>query len=161
MPRYLDERGNTIHRGLPRDPFPPVLQQIKVYNNAIVTVSTPDLSRVAPAVVDEYRGLHRAATAGEPVARTGGFDVYLHGKRLAWVKDACEPGKLMSPFRLRLYPANAYHLPDHLRKRGYFEFSIHGVRFDGKCLGATRLPDFALARARLKQPGKWVEVPLF
>ena len=158
---YLDERGNTIQRGLPRDPFPPVLQQIKVYNNAIVTVSTPDLSRVAPAVADEYRGLHRAATAGEPVARTGGFDVYLHGKWLAWVKDACEPGKLMSPFRLRLYPANAYHLPDHLRKRGYFEFSVRGVRFDGKCLGATRLPDFALARARLKQPGKWVEVPLF
>ena len=158
---YLDERGNTIHRGLPRDPFPPVLQQIKVYNNAIVTVSTPDLSRVAPAVADAYRGLHRAATAGEPVARTGGFDVHLHGKRLAWVKEACEPGELMSPFRLRLYPANAYHLPDHLRKRGYFEFSVRGVRFDGKCLGATRLPDFALARARLKQPGKWVEVPLF
>ena len=153
--------GNAREHFLLKDPFPPVLHRFKVHNNAIMTVSTPDLSRVDPAVADEYRTLHRAATAGEPAARAGGYEVHRRGSRLAWVKEACEPGELMSPFRLRLYPANAYHLPDYLRKRGYFEFSIHGVRFDSKCLGAARLPDFALVRARLGQAGGWeVEVPL-
>ena len=157
---YLDERGNAIRSNLPEDPFPPVLHRLKVYNNTIVIVSTPDLSRVAPAVADEYRTLHRAAATGEPVAGAGGYEVRRHGSRLAWVKEICEPGALARPFRLRLYPANARHLPDHLRKQGYFAISVRGVRFDGKCLGAARLPDFALARLYLKQPGKWVEVPL-
>ena len=152
---YLDIRGNAMRSNLAEDPFPPVLHRIKVYNNTIVTVSTPDLSRVAPAVADEYRALHRAAMAGEPVARADSYEVHRHGSWLAWVKEICEPGELMAPFRLRLYPANAYHLPNYLRKWGYFEFSVHGVRFDGKCLGAARLPDFALARVRLNQPGRW------
>ena len=116
-----------------------------------MTVSTPDLSRVDPAVADEYRALHRAATAGEPVARGGGFDVHLQGDRLAWVKEACEPGTLMREFLLRLYPADARRLPEFRRRWGYFEVGARGVRFDGKCLGARRLPDFALARIRLGQ----------
>ena len=145
-----------------KDPFPPVLHRIKLYNNTMLTVSTPDLSRVDPAVANEYRALHRAATAGEPAARAGGFDVHLHGNRLAWVKETCEPGELLIPFRLRLYPANADPLPDPLlRKQGGFAISVRGVRFDGKCLGAARLPDFALTRIRLGQRGKWeTEVPL-
>ena len=145
-----------------RDPFPPVLNRFKVYNNTIMTVATPDLSRVDPAVADEYRALHRAATAGEPAARAGGYEVYRQGKRLAWVKEACEPGALMPPFRLALYPAPAYAdlLLDYHQKQGYFQLKAHGVRFDGKCLGAARLPDFALTRARLGQPGRWeVDMP--
>ena len=163
---YLGSNAINPPTGARKNSFPPVLHRLKVYNNTMLTVSTPDLSRVDPAVADEYRVLHRAAAAGEPVARGGGFDVYLHGSRLAWVKEACEPGALMLPFRLALYPADAGRLPDHHQKRGYFELSARGARFDGKCLGAARLPDFALARARLGQhaPGggvSWeVEVPL-
>ena len=153
--------GNSYRKSLPKDPFPPVLHRIEVYNNAIMTVSTPDLSRVDPAVADAYRALHRAATAGKSVARGGGFDAYLHDGRLAWVKEACEPGELMPPFWLKLYPVDADRLPDHRRKWGYFELDARGVRFDGKCLGARRLPDFALSRIRVGQEGKWeVEVLL-
>ena len=143
------------------DLFPPVFHRRKVYNNTLWTVSTPDLSRVAPAVADAYRALHRAATAGEPAARAGGYEVYLHGKRMAWAKEACESGALRREFRLNFYPANADRLPERLRKRGYWTIRVRGVRFDGKCLGATRLPDFALARVRLGQPGEWeVDIPL-
>ena len=151
---YLADKGARVWLSpLPNDSFPPVLHRVKVYNNTILTVSTPDLSRVGPAMTDEYRALHRAATAGEPAARAGGYEVYLHGKRLAWVKEACELGALRREFRLAFYPVDAD------RKRGYW--TIHGARFDGKCLGAARLPDFALARVRLGQPGRWeVEVPL-
>ena len=158
--------GNSPPKSLPNDPFAPVLHRIKVYNNTIMTVSTPNLSRVDPAVTDEYRALLRAATAGEPAARAGGYEVHRHGKWLAWVKKACEPGALRRKFRLKLYPADADRLPDHHRKRGYFELGALGVRFNGKCLAAARLPDFALTRARLEQLafGGWarweVEVPL-
>ena len=145
---YLDQSPG---RYLPIEIFPPVLHRIKVYNNTVMSVSTPDLSWVDPAVADEYRALHRAATAGTPAARAGGYEVYRHGSRLAWVKEACEPGALRREFQLKLYPVDANRLPDHHRKRGYFIISVRGARFDGKCLGATRLPDFALTRARLGQ----------
>ena len=149
---YLTDKGATLwQKGLLKDPFPPVLHRLKVYNNTIMTVSTPDLSRVGPAVAEAYRALHRAATAGAPVARGGGFDVHLHGGRLAWVKEACEPGTLRREFLLRLYPADTGRLPSHLRERGYLELGARGVRLDGQCLGARRLPDFALARIRLGQ----------
>ena len=169
---YFHLGSNTINWMLPpgvlKDFFPPVLHRFKVYNTTILTLSTPDLSRVDPAVADEYRALHQAATAGNLVGSAGGFDVHLHGKQLAWVKEVCEPGELMSPFRLALYPADADHLLEFRRRWGYFELSVRGVRVDGKCLGAMRLPDYPLARARLGQyaPGRvggaWeVEVPLF
>ena len=150
---YLVGKGGYVWSS--HDFFPPVLHRIKVYNNTISIVATPDLSRVAPAMADEYRALHRATTAGELAARAGGYEVYLHGKRLAWAKEACESGALAREFLLKLYPANADRLPERLRKRGYWTIRVRGVRFDGKCLGATRLPDFALARVRLGQPGKW------
>ena len=157
---YLGSNAINPPLGVFKDSFPPVLHRFKVYNNTMMTVSTPDLSRVDPAVADAYRALHRAATAGEPAARAGGFDVRLHDDRLAWVKEDCEPGELMLPFLLRLYPVDARRLLDHHQKRGYFELGVRGVRFDGKCLGARQLPDFALARARLGQQGRWeVDIP--
>ena len=156
---------NLLRINLPLDPFPPVLHRLKVYNNTIMTVATPDLTRVDPAVTEAYRALHRAATVGEPAARAGGYEVYLHGSRLAWVKEVCGPGELMPPFWLVFYPVDAD------RKRGYWTHvgywtRVRGVRVDGKCLGAARLPDFALTRASLRQYTSggatlWeVEVPL-
>ena len=144
-----------------KDPFPPVLNRFKVYNNTILTIATSDLSRVDPAAAGEYQALHRAVTAGAPAARAGGFDVYRHGGRLVWVKEACKPGALTHPFRLALYPANAYRLPDRLQKQGYFELKTRGVRFDGKCLGAARLPDFASVKGGAGGGGEpWkIEVP--
>ena len=151
--------GSAEQSLLPKDPFPPVLHRFKVYNNTILTLSTQDLSRVDPAAADAYRALHRAATAGTPVAHGGGFDVYLHGQRLAWVKEACEPGALRREFLLRLYPADPGRLPESRQRWGYFELSARGARFDGKCLGARQLPEFALTRVRLGQSahgGGWL-----
>ena len=153
-PDFYVGGSGSIRQSL-EDSFPPVLHRFKVYNNTMLTISTPDLSRVDPAVADGYRALHRAATAGAPAARGGGFDAHLHGDRLAWVKEDCEPGALRQPFRLRLYPADAGRLPTYHQKRGYFTIRASGVRFDGKCLGARRLPDFALTRIRLGQRGRW------
>ena len=143
--------SKSRRKNLNNDDFVPILHRFKVYNNTILTVATPDLSRVDPAVADEYRALHRAATAGEPAARAGGYEVYLHGGRLAWVKEACEPGALRRKFRIKLYPEEARFLRHPHQERGYIEFEAYGVRFDDKCLGSKRLPDFALARVHLSQ----------
>ena len=157
---YLARNSRIPPPGVPKDSFLPVLHRFKVYNNTVLTVSTPDLSRVDPAVAEAYRALHRAATAREPVVRAGGFDVRLHGNRLAWVKEACEPGALRREFLLKLYPVDPGRLPESRQRWGYFEFYARGVRLDGKCLGARRLPDFALTRIRLGQPGRWeVDIP--
>ena len=137
------------------DYFPPVLHQIKVYNNTIMTVATPDLARVDPAVADEYRALLRAATAGELVARACGYEVYRRGSRLAWVKEACEPGELLRDFRLAFYPVDASRVVPHRQRQGNNVKLISGVRVDGKCLGAARLPEYAVSRVRLRQRGKW------
>ena len=164
-PDFRLSRG-VRRKDLDKDPFLPVLHRIKVYNNTILTVATPDLSRVDPAVADAYRALHQTAMAGEAVARGGGYEVYLHGDRLAWVKEACEPGALRRKFRLKLYPVEARFLPHPHQERGYIEFEAYGVRFDDKCLGSKRLPDFALDRVRLSQRrgggrGSWeAEAPL-
>ena len=133
------------------DYFPPVLHQIKVYNNTIMTVATPNLARVDPAVADEYRALLRAATAGEPVARESGYEVYRRGSRLAWVKEACEPGELLRDFRLAFYPVDASRVSPHRQWQGNNIKVISGVRLDGKCLGAARLPEYAVSRVRLRQ----------
>ena len=132
------------------DYFPPVLHQIKVYNNTIMTVATPDLARVDPAVADEYRALLQAATAGEPVARESGYEVYRHGSRLAWVKEACEPGELLRLFRLAFYPVDASRVVPGRQRQGNNIKVISGVRVDGKCLGAARLPEYAVSRVRLR-----------
>ena len=146
---------------LPNNPFPPILHRLKVYNNTIMTVSTPDLSRVDPAVADKYRALHRAATAGEPVARESGYEVYRHGSRLAWVKEACEPGELMRLFWLAFYPVDASRVSPHRQWQGNNVKLVYGVRLDGKCLGAAQLPEYAVSRVRLSQGRRWeVEVPL-
>ena len=145
--------GNALQPppGVPRNDFLPVIHRIKVYDNTIMTLSTPDLSRIDPAVADEYRALQRAATAGEPAARAGGYGVYRRGNQLAWVKEQCQPGDLMPPFWLAFYPADASHLPRHRREEGYVNAGARGVRVDGKCLAARRLPDYPLARVRLGQ----------
>ena len=133
------------------DSFPPVLHRIKVYNNTIMTVATPNLSRVDPAVADEYRALLRAATAGEPVARGSGYEVYLHDGRLAWVKEACEPGALMFLFQLAFYPVDASRVSPFRQSQGNNIKQVYGARVDGKCLGAARLPEYAVSRVRLRQ----------
>ena len=80
-----------------------------------------------------------------------GFDAHLHGGRLAWVKETCEPEALRHPFRLTLYPVDASHASPHQQQQGNNVDHVYGVPFAGKCLWIMRLPDFALARIRLEQ----------
>ena len=115
-----------------------------------MVLATPDLARVDPAVADEYRALLRMAMMGEPVARESGYEVYRHGQQLAWVKKACEPGELMRRFRLAFYPVDASRVSPRRQRQGNNVKMVYGARLDGKCLGAARLPEYAVSRVRLR-----------
>ncbi len=145
-----------VHRryaanGRAREVFPPAVYRERRYNNTALTVATPDLARVDDATAGGYRELYRGATAGEPLLRAD-FDAYRYGGRLVLVKERCQAGDLAAPFQADIYPADGRELPAGRRAAGFSgSGEIWGVKFDGKCLAATALPDYAIARIRVYQ----------
>ena len=138
---YAESRSHT---GLIDVLLPPVIYSKKVYNNTIMNVATPHLSRVDAVTAAAYREIYRTATLREP-ARRGWFDLYLHKKTLTLVKDDCEPGALNGPTLVHIYPAVVSDLP-HYYRAGRLAVTLYGVRFDGKCLMQATLPGFDIAR---------------
>ena len=135
--------------GLPDVMRPPVVYSREVYNNTIVSVLTPDVSRFDPAVADTYRAIYRAAVRGKPTRR-GDYDIYWNenetGKTVTVVKEDCQPGELSRGRGMRIYPAAASDLLDIDRAVGHIDFRLFGVRLDGKCLMQATLPDYDIAR---------------
>ena len=143
--------------GLPAPLLPPVIYNRKVYNNTIMSVAMPDLSRAAPAVADAYREIYRAATQQEPALQAG-FDFYRDDKTLTLVNENCPPGALRKGYRLRVYPVVQSDLPHLYREGGHTFLRIYGVRFDGKCLMQAVLPDYDIARIQVVHIGEfWTE----
>ena len=133
--------------GLPSVMQPPVIYARKVYNSTIVSVATPDLSAVDPAIADTYREIYRAAVGREPTQRAA-FDIYYNEteRTLTLIKENCEPDDLL-PWRiLRVYPAAVSDLQDIDRRAGHITAYLFGVRWDGKCLMQATLPDYGIAR---------------
>ena len=105
------------------------------------------------SVNDFYRhwyGLQYAATAsGEPVARSV-FEVYPHGRELAYLKTPCGAEHAAGAFFVHVFPARSASLPAAARARGFdrldFRFADHGAVFDGRCMARIRLPNYAIAR---------------
>ena len=91
---------------------------------------------------------------GDTVSRAD-FDVYLGAGRLAYFKEPCAAADTGALFFLHLFPAKDGDLFGEGREYGFnnmdFEFSQHGVRWDGKCLAVVALPDYAIALIRAGQ----------
>ena len=91
---------------------------------------------------------------GDTVSRAD-FDVYLGAGRLAYFKEPCAAADTGALFFLHLFPANDGDLFEEGKEYGFnnmdFEFSQHGVRWDGKCLAMVALPDYAIALIRAGQ----------
>ncbi len=90
-----------------------------------------------------------AAVSGEPVIRSG-FDVYLNGNTLAYVRETCARGDTEARFFLHLWPVDGDDLPGNRKRLGFdnlgFSFVWVGAVFDGRCMAKVTLPGYAIAR---------------
>ena len=115
----------------------------------------------AAILIDESYERYRRALAslsGEPAARSG-FDVYLEGDRLIYVKEGCVEDDTRGRFFLSVFPADPRDLPQTARDAGLehealnFDFKPRGAVFDGKCVIIRRLPGYPISRV---ETGQWL-----
>lgn len=116
------------------------------------------VNRAAEDGAEPYRPVYESIVRGGgpvPVARSR-FDVYLDGLGLIYVKEPCAPADTRARFFLEIVPADRSDLPREHRRRGFDRrafgfYSRSGVRFDGICMAAVPLPDYAIDRIRTGQ----------
>ena len=90
----------------------------------------------------------------------GGFDAYLDGDRLVYVKEDCGGGDVDGRFFLHLYPVDEADLPEHRRRHGFdnldFAFEKYGFRGGGRCVAVRALPEYEIVSIRTGQymPGR-------
>ena len=108
--------------------------------------------------IERYeRALSRLSV--EPAARSG-FDIWLDGDTLTYVKENCYDADTRGRFFLSIFPADRDDLPQPARDAGHehqslnFDFARHGALLDGKCAIIRRLPDYAISRI---ETGQWVQ----
>ena len=125
---------------------------------------TPGESGAAWSVeirMDGYYETFRRALAGlsdEPAARSG-FDIWLDGGRLIYVKENCGEEYARGRFFLSVFPADPSDLPQSARDAGHeheplnFDFDRYGAILDRKCVIIRELPDYPIS---LVQTGQWI-----
>ena len=103
------------------------------------------------------RGVVRWARARQPTAR-GGFDVYLDGKTLTYIREPCARDQAQASFFLHVTPRNRRDLPRTRRHAGFdnldFRWADAGAWFDGRCVARARLPDYDVTDVRTGQYGE-------
>jgi len=99
-----------------------------------------------------------SSLSGEPAARSG-FDIWLDGRALTYVKENCDEEAARGRFFLSVFPADLNDLPQSARDAGReheslnFEFARYGGILDGRCVIIRRLPDYAISRI---ETGQWL-----
>ena len=103
---------------------------------------------------ETYRSLTQGAAGGAAAARAH-YDVYFDAARgdLTCARAPCVPADLAARFFLHVIPADAGDLPDHRVQYGFdnLDFRHPHTPFDGKCLAAVRLPEYAVDHVRTGQ----------
>ena len=136
---YAGERGNGAPQG------------IRVYKNTLVEIR--DSPPEAPA---SLRAAYEAAVSQEPYSRSS-FDIFHADGALVYVGEPCERRAFPGSFQLLVYPEDADALSRGERALGRANLSFHfpqfGGFFDGKCVAAVPLPDYAITGIRTGQDG--------
>ena len=107
-----------------------------------------------PDRLKAYRQARESAMALKPVAESG-FDVYLDGDRLIYLKEPCATADARGRFLLSVFPVSTDDLPPEFRSLGHeslnFDFDAHGAVFDGMCVAMRTLPDYPIAELETGQ----------
>ena len=86
--------------------------------------------------------------SAEPTARSG-FDLYLEGDTLTYLKAPCAESDTRGRFFLSVHPVNAADIPEDRRALGHdslnFDFPPQGIMPDGKCAMRRLLPRYPIA----------------
>lgn len=100
---------------------------------------------------EERRALlsaYQYAANNEPAAQFV-FDIYIRDRTLIYIKEPCLLDDPAAEFFLHVTPTNVEDLPDDRRQYGFdnldFEFFLHGMAIDGKCIGVRDLPEYDIA----------------
>ena len=145
--------GKCIHRQ-PRLPDYPItrIRTGQITKGEVIWRVDIDLAAHA-AAQSLYDGIADGGY-GQPVAQSG-FDVYMRGSGLAYLKEPCAPGDADARFFLHIIPVDTADLPVDWRERGFanmdFQFRDHGGRVGDKCVAIMELPDYAIERIRTGQ----------
>ena len=104
-----------------------------------------------PALLEKA---YQAISSGEPAARSG-FDLYLDGGALHYLKEPCSEDDADGRFFLSVHPVDAGDLPPDRRELGHeslnFDFAQYGAAFGGKCMITRQLPDYPIERIETGQ----------
>ena len=113
-----------------------------------------DIDMVAYALARALYESIAAGDYGQPAAQSG-FDVYLSGNSLSYIKEPCAPGDTDARFFLHIFPANPADLPAAGGERGFanldFQFTDHGAYAGDKCVATRDLPAYPIERIRTGQ----------
>ena len=119
-----------------------------------VSITPPPDAETLALYENAYQAI---ASSGAPAARSG-FDLYLDGDALSYLKEPCGESDARGRFFLSVHPANVEDLPEDRREIGHeslnFTFAPPvGALFNGKCMAVRPLPDYEIARI---ETGQWV-----
>ena len=139
-----------------------VVSRSRDYGGAGFTPLTPENREIflhaAPRdILDFYRAERRRVESAKPAARSG-FDLYLEGDTLYYVKDPCAEYDARGRFLLSVHPVDVSDLPQDRRARGHdslnFDFAQRGTPvFDGACMAKAPLPNYGIAAI---ETGQWI-----
>lgn len=141
-------REHFAQSGVYAEPFAPVLHELRVYNNTIMSVLAVNLDMADAAAPEPYREIRRETLAGgNPIIRSA-WEAYLHDGALVYLKDPCGAVDTRGVFDLDVSPAFGSEAAHAARRRSLgnlsFVFNQYGVRFDGVCLMRRPLPDYPI-----------------
>ena len=139
----------------PPETHAPKIWTRKAYGSTIARIYGANPALLGDFHLDRFRETHRSLTQGAPAARAR-YDVRFDAARgaLTYARAPCVPADLAARFFLHVVPVDADDLPDDQVRNGFDnrDFNLPELAlFDGKCLAAVRLPEYAVDHVRTGQ----------
>lgn len=150
----IDERECTIERQLPDY----AIRHIRTGQYTLGKGRIWEGKLFVRQNIDTKKSMEPAAAPGRRLIRPG-FDVYLSGELIIYVKERCRSADREAPFFLRVTPVDEYDLPESRVEYGFVNLDFDPTEFqidERECTIERRLPDYAIRHIRTGQytPGE-------